>query len=93
MVNHDGGYALLNLDHNEEEEMIINQEFKIWKKSAPYNFDFSLIRSLEWPSTTIQWLPEFTTDELYHNHFAYISSNCLDSELSELQKIKIKVPR
>lgn len=59
--------------------MIINQEFKIWKKSAPYNYDFSLVKSLEWPSTSIQWLPDIEDDGTHYNHFAYITSNCLDS--------------
>ena len=46
------------VDHNEEEEMIINQEFKIWKKEAPYRYDYLFTRSLEWPSATFQWLPD-----------------------------------
>lgn len=73
------GTVLIIQDHNEEEEMIVNQEFKMWKKSAPYHYDLCLSKSLEWPSTTFQWLPELESDDLFYLHYAYISSNTLDN--------------
>lgn len=56
------------------EERIINEEYKIWKKNTPFLYDmvnFFLIlknffielfkvmtHALEWPSLTVQWLPD-----------------------------------
>lgn len=88
----DGSFLLI-LDHNEEEEMIINQEYKLWKKSAPFRYDFSLIRSLEWPSTTFQWLPDHEITEEHHSYYALICSNAGEGEQSELQKIRINIPK
>lgn len=39
------------------EERLIDAEYKIWKKNAPYLYDFVMTHSLEWPSLTCQWLP------------------------------------
>ncbi len=59
----------------EEEEMLINQSYKVWKKNAPYIYDFFILKSLEWPSTTFQWLPETTPSEMGTWHYAIISTN------------------
>jgi len=40
------------------EEKIINEEYKIWKKNAPFLYDLVLTHALEWPSLTVQWLPD-----------------------------------
>ncbi|XP_066427892.1 histone-binding protein RBBP7 [Molothrus aeneus] len=34
------------------EERVISEEYKIWKKNLPFLY------ALEWPSLTVQWLPE-----------------------------------
>jgi histone-binding protein RBBP4 len=38
--------------------MIVNQEYKIWKKEAPYFYDLLILHSVDWPTFTFQWLPE-----------------------------------
>ena len=40
------------------EEKMINEEYKIWKKNSPFLYDTVMTHSLEWPSLTVQWLPE-----------------------------------
>jgi histone-binding protein RBBP4 len=42
----------------EAEEKIINEEYKIWKKNAPFLYDLVMTHALEWPSLTVQWLPD-----------------------------------
>ena len=44
-------------EFNEEEEMIINQEYKIWKKNTPFLYDTLYSHALTWPSLTCEWLP------------------------------------
>ena len=41
----------------EIEEKKINEEYKIWKKNAPFLYDLIITHPLEWPSLTVQWLP------------------------------------
>jgi len=45
------------------EERLINEEYKIWKKNTPFLYDLVMTHALEWPSLTVQWLPEVTKPE------------------------------
>jgi len=42
----------------EVEEKVINEEYKIWKKNAPFLYDLVMTHALEWPSLTVQWFPD-----------------------------------
>lgn len=42
----------------EIEERLINEEYKIWKKNTPFLYDLVITHALEWPSLTVEWLPE-----------------------------------
>jgi len=45
-------------EYNEEiENQQINEEYKLWKKNAPFLYDLVITHVLEWPSLTCQWLP------------------------------------
>ena len=46
------------------EERIINEEYKIWKKNTPFLYDLVMTHALEWPSLTVQWLPDVTRYEI-----------------------------
>jgi histone-binding protein RBBP4 len=37
---------------------VINEQYKIWKKYTPFLYDYILSHALEWPSLTVEWLPE-----------------------------------
>ena len=41
-----------------KQQQVINEEYKTWKKNAPLLYDFILTRALEWPTLTVQWLPD-----------------------------------
>eukprot|EP00210_Caulerpa_lentillifera_P005887 g5629.t1 len=46
-------------DFNEEnEEYVIQEEYKVWKKNCPYLYDLCVSRAFEWPSLTVEWFPE-----------------------------------
>lgn len=45
------------------EQKIINEEYKIWKKNVPYIYDLLFSHVLQWPSLSIQWLPDAKRDE------------------------------
>lgn len=40
------------------EMKLINEEYKIWKKNTPFLYDIIMTHALEWPSLTVQWLPD-----------------------------------
>lgn len=45
-------------DAEDVEEKVINEEYKIWKKNTPFLYDLVMTHALEWPSLTVQWLPD-----------------------------------
>ena len=45
---------------DDQEDKVINEEYKIWKKNTPFLYDVVMTHALEWPSLTVQWLPEVT---------------------------------
>lgn len=44
------------------EDRTIQEEYKVWKKNSPFLYDKVVTHSLEWPSLTVQWLNEVSTD-------------------------------
>jgi len=42
------------------EDRILNEEYKVWKKNSPFLYDLVMTHSLEWPSLTVQWLPDIS---------------------------------
>lgn len=40
------------------DEKLINEEYKIWKKNTPFLYDLVMTHALEWPSLTVEWLPD-----------------------------------
>mmetsp|Transcript_7591 Transcript_7591/g.19319 ORF Transcript_7591/g.19319 Transcript_7591/m.19319 type:complete len:424 (-) Transcript_7591:119-1390(-) len=43
---------------DELEERLVSEEYKIWKKNTPFLYDLVVTHALEWPSLTVQWLPD-----------------------------------
>ncbi|KAI0990544.1 hypothetical protein GJ496_011508 [Pomphorhynchus laevis] len=48
------------------EEVVLNEEYKIWRKNVPYLYNLMFTHSLKWPSLSIDFLsdiarPEFTS--------------------------------
>lgn len=72
--------------------MIINQEYKIWKKESPDCYDFLLLHSLDWPTYTFQWLPEVHSQEDCTSLYALIALSNADPDQSQILKIKVDYP-
>lgn len=49
------------MEDEQQEEKIINEEYKTWKKNAPFLYDLMLSTALEWPTLSTQWLPDVQT--------------------------------
>ena len=55
--------------NDEEEEKIINEEYKVWKKNTPFLYDTVMTHALEWPSLTCEFLPDKKEWELLRFSF------------------------
>ena len=41
-------------------------QYKVWKKNTPFLYDIVLTHALEWPSLTVQWMPDKRTPAGLH---------------------------
>jgi len=71
-------YAHVSADDiiEEQEEKIINEEYKIWKKNTPFLYDLVVSHTLEWPSLTVQWFPE----KEQYIYFLIVAMDCSQHE-------------
>jgi hypothetical protein len=53
-----GGPADDDAASQEAQDKLINEEYKIWKKNTPFLYDLVVTHALEWPSLTVEWLPD-----------------------------------
>ncbi|KAH7728702.1 hypothetical protein AAVH_04013 [Aphelenchoides avenae] len=75
------------------EERIINEEYKIWKKNTPFLYDMVMTHALEWPSLTVQWLPDVqrTEGSDYTTHRLILGTHTSD-EQNHLVIAKLLLP-
>ncbi|KAK1760792.1 subunit C of CAF1 complex-like protein [Echria macrotheca] len=45
-------------DDVDQEQRLINEEYKVWKKNSPFLYDLMFSTALEWPTLTTQWFPD-----------------------------------
>jgi len=79
---------------DEIEEQRIFEEYKIWKKHAPFLYDTLYSHALTWPSLSVEWLP--TRDIPYSSDFSHqrllIGTHTSNDEQNYVQIIKVKIP-
>ncbi|KAI1432662.1 WD domain-containing protein [Xylaria sp. CBS 124048] len=47
----------------DEEQRLVNEEYKTWKKNSPFLYDMILGTALTWPTLTVQWFPDVKEPE------------------------------
>ncbi|KIY50489.1 WD40 repeat-like protein [Fistulina hepatica ATCC 64428] len=78
----------------EEENKIINEEYKIWSKNAPYLYDMAITHALDWPSLTCQWLPdkEQQPGKPYSTHRLLLGTHTSGQAQDYLQIATVQIP-
>ncbi|KAL7593899.1 hypothetical protein Lser_V15G34172 [Lactuca serriola] len=93
-----GEETLANMDiddsRGEEFERMVNEEYKIWKKETPFLYDLVISRVLEWPSLTVEWLPDQveSPDGEYSVQKIICGTHTLDDEPNYLIIAQVKLP-
>lgn len=95
-----GGYELgMTMEEEREEEQmdekIINEEYKTWKKNAPFLYDMMLSTALEWPTLTTQWLPDKqeVPDKDHATHRLLIGTHTSNEQQNYLQIAQVQLPK
>lgn len=94
MPKADGGAPDEEEFRTEVEERLINEEYKIWKKNTPFLYDLVITHALEWPSLTVQWLPDRTEPpgKDYSIQKMILSTYTSDNEPNYLMLAHVQLP-
>ncbi|KAI0361077.1 histone acetyltransferase type B subunit 2 [Trametes cingulata] len=79
----------------EEENKLINEEYKTWKKNAPYLYDVVITHALDWPSLTCQWFPdkESPANKPYTVHRLLLGTHTSGQAQDYLQIATVHLPK
>lgn len=79
---------------NENYDKMLNEEYKIWKKNTPFLYDLVMTHALEWPSLTIQWLPESQKllDREVSSHKLLLGTHTSNEEPNYLMVAEVLLP-
>lgn len=77
------------------QEKLINEEYKIWKKNTPFLYDLVMTHALEWPSLTVEWLPDVERPEGkdYTLHRLILGTHTSEGEQNYLQIATVRMPK
>mmetsp|Transcript_34434 Transcript_34434/g.57734 ORF Transcript_34434/g.57734 Transcript_34434/m.57734 type:complete len:116 (+) Transcript_34434:73-420(+) len=73
---------------------IVNDEYKIWKKNSPFLYDLLVTQALEWPSLTVQWLPDkkIPIDKDYSVQRLILGTHTSAGEQNSLMIAQVQLP-
>lgn len=76
------------------EEKTINEEYKLWKKNSPFLYDIMVSHALNWPSLTVEWLPdvEVINDRNYSLHRLLLGTHTSNTDNDYLQIANVHIP-
>ncbi|RKP04313.1 hypothetical protein CXG81DRAFT_23088 [Caulochytrium protostelioides] len=78
-----------------EEEKTINEEYKIWKKNSPFLYDLVVTHALEWPTLTVEWLPDVESppDKDYTLQKMILGTHTSEGAQNYLQIATVQIPK
>ncbi|TPX08223.1 uncharacterized protein E0L32_001881 [Thyridium curvatum] len=82
-------------DDVDQEQRLINEEYKTWKKNSPFLYDMILSTALEWPTLTTQWFPDVKApeDKNYRIHRLLIGTHTSEGRPNYLQIAEVEIPK
>lgn len=82
-------------DAEDEEQRLINEEYKTWKKNAPFLYDMILSTALTWPTLTVQWLPDVKEPEGKNCriHRLLIGTHTAEGKPNTVQIAEVEIPK
>ena len=79
---------------SQEEETENENDYKIWKKNAPYLYDVLITWGLDWPSLCVNWLPkvDYLKERPFYLQKLVIGTNTSGQEPDYLMIAKARLP-
>ena len=82
------------LELEETDEQVILEEYKIWKKNAPFMYDTVITHVLEWPSLSVEWNSgrECSPNSDFSIQTLLLGTNTGNADQDQLLQARVKVP-
>ena len=68
------------------------EAYRIWKKNTPFLYDMVVTHSLEWPSLSVQWLPEYVRRDKTEAHKVVLGTHTSDGEPNHVIVADVVLP-
>eukprot|EP00158_Paraphelidium_tribonemae_P001711 Partr_v1_DN24709_c0_g1_i1_m37446 putative retinoblastoma binding protein len=82
----------MTLMDEQEVEKQINDEYKVWKKNSPFLYDLLVTHAFEWPTLTMQFLPDVTVSGDHNIHRIITGTHTSDGEQNYLNIVSCVIP-
>eukprot|EP00924_Labyrinthula_sp_SR-Ha-C_P014415 maker-scaffold_20-snap-gene-5.13-mRNA-1 protein AED:0.05 eAED:0.05 QI:44/1/1/1/1/1/8/16/437 len=84
----------LGIDEEELKESIVDNEYIVWKKNAPFLYDLVKTTQLDWPSLTCEWFSKKVElpNKGFHEQRLLLGTNTSGQEQNSLLIANIKLP-
>lgn len=76
----------------QERELTIQEEYKLWRKNCHYMYDFISETALTWPSLSIQWLPNHVKQENSIAAKLLLSTHTSGEDINYIKIAKTQLP-
>lgn len=67
-------------------------EYKIWKKQSPFLYDTLVTKALEWPTLSVQWLPDESKHDDYATYDLLLGTHTSQNDQDYVEVAKIDIP-
>ncbi|SAM05517.1 hypothetical protein [Absidia glauca] len=75
-----------------DEQKQINEEYQLWKKTAPVLYESVVAHNLTWPTLTCQWTPSVTREDGFTTQELLVGTNTSDKETNYTQFLSVDLP-
>ncbi|ODV93639.1 hypothetical protein PACTADRAFT_46062, partial [Pachysolen tannophilus NRRL Y-2460] len=76
----------------EQQELSIQEEYKLWRKNCHYMYDFISETALTWPSLSIQWLPEQEVTDVSVKSKLLLSTHTSGEDINYIKIASTQLP-
>ncbi|KAI1404506.1 WD40 repeat-like protein [Hypoxylon fuscum] len=79
----------------DEEQRLINEEYKTWKKNSPFLYDMILSTALTWPTLTVQWFPDVKepAGKNCRIHRVLVGTHTSEGKPNHVQIAEVEIPK
>ncbi|KAI8335131.1 WD40-repeat-containing domain protein [Chlamydoabsidia padenii] len=76
-----------------DEQKQIQEEYQVWKKTAPVLYESVVSHNMTWPTLTCQWTPKLTRADGMTTQELLVGTHTSDQEMNHVQFLSVDLPQ